>query len=264
MKTKTISIFFMISLSFLLSARTPMVDNAVASSRHRHDSDLLLDYQEPMALCLGSISLPRPLLVESVDLSLYYKGNKLPLDMSPEKTVRKFHHNKEYINKVEIKAIPYSLVEAKAVQSFHMLICENVSVSSRSNTVQHLCVPKDVSYRYFILHGARQYDENNQVDGCLWSVQEQSLHGEQAVPDNTIVFVFDADLIEGLEVKSWAQNSNVRLMPDIVIKKTATESDLKQAIVQARLAAMDLDAIHNHNLNSVKKIDKKAVVTMMS
>jgi len=203
-------------------------------------------FSEPMALSLGSVIFPEEI---NPDLSIYYKGNKLPLDVK---------------SKDEVKNVPYSLVESKSTQQFRILIAEQVLHASQDNTVQYLYVPEKVSYKFYTLSAARQYDKNNEVEGYCWTVVEELLLEDQIVPENTVIFLFDANYIEGLNVKNWSQNSNTRLLPDIMIKETVPYDNLTRAIIIARLAAMDLDAIHNHNITCVRKIEKQAVLSMIS
>ena len=84
------------------------------------------------------------------------------------------------------------------------------------------------------------------------------------MPDNTVIFLFDANLIEGLNVKSWPQNSNARILPEIIIKKSIDQQVISRAIIIARLAALELDTIHQHNMTCVKQINKQAVLSMKS
>jgi hypothetical protein len=82
------------------------------------------------------------------------------------------------------------------------------------------------------------------------------------VPDNTIIFLFNAGYIEGLEAKSWPLNSNIRLLPSIVMKKTIEAEDVARAIIEARMIAIDFDTVHHHDIQNATKIENKTVVTV--
>ena len=205
-----------------------------------------LDY-EPVAICLGSITFPRNV---TPDLNVYYKGKKLIIDV----------HSKEK----EVKLIPYSLEEKKSNQQFHMIICSECKIASKDNTVQYLHVPTNVAYKFYTLSAARQYNQDQEVDGYLWTAVEEKLLNGNIIPDNTVIFLFNADLIENLTIKSWPQNSSARILPEIVIKKSVAQEDLSRAIVEARLAAFDLDTIHDHNNQCIRQINQKAVLSLKS
>ena len=215
------------------------------------------DYEEPMALCLGDIVFNFDI---DPDLCLYYKGNKLKLDINHDKKTKKLGcmHPKKQL----MRTVPYTLNEPKATQKFHLLICSHPYFASDSNTITYLHVPKKASYKFYILSGARKYNKDNEVDGCFWTVTQERLLGDRIVPDNTIIFLFNADYVEGLEIKSWPLNSNIRLLPSIIIDKMISEEDIIRAIVQARMTAMDFDTIHHRHPKSPTKIESKTLVTI--
>ena len=82
------------------------------------------------------------------------------------------------------------------------------------------------------------------------------------IPDNTVIFLFNADYIAGLEVKSWPLNSNIRILPTIVMHKDIQPEDIVRAIIQARMIAIDFDTIHNHHVQNASKIESKTVVVI--
>ncbi len=228
------------------------------------ENDLSIDAiaeQNPMALCLGSINFPMPV---RPDLSLYYKGDKLPLDNNAEKLVRRYYQKEEDLVLAGIKNVPYSLLELKTVQKFHMLIAAEILPASQDNTIFYWYVPQGVAYKFYTLSAARHVI--HEEDFCSWSVTQEYLLQDNIIPDDTIIFLFDAQLVFGLEVKNWSQNSNVRLIPEIIIKPSASLEQITKAMNYGRLAALDVDAFHSHDFSCIKKIDdkaKRAVVTMM-
>ena len=155
-------------------------------------------------------------------------------------------------------------MELKTVQKFHIVIAAEIMPASELNTVLYWYVPQGVAYKFYTLSAARQLIQDE--DFCSWSVTQEYLLNDNIIPDDTIIFLFDAHLVFGIEVKNWAQNSNVRLIPEIIIKPSATLEQIQVAMDQGRLAAIDVDAFHDHDFSCVKKLDdkaKKAVVTMM-
>lgn len=238
MKIKTIVLTFLVTFGSLLAIQ-----------------DSLLDYEEPMALCIGDVKFHTDI---DSDLCLYYKGNKLQLDINHDKKPKKL--GQVTTKKELVRVVPYSLNEAKATQKFHLLICSRPHFASDSNTITHLHVPKNISYKFYTLSGIRQKNKENAVDDCCWAVTEESLLEDRKIPDNTIIFLFNADFIEGLEVKSWPLNSNIRLLPSIIMKKTIDSQDIVRAIVEARMIAIDFDTIHHRHAKNATKIENKTVV----
>jgi len=239
MKIKIITFIFLISSFELLFT----------------SSKPLLEYHEPMALCIGDIIFHTKV---DPDLCLYYKGNKLQLDTNYDKKSKK-------IGKVQpvqelVNIVPYSLTEAKATQEFNILICCRPEFASDQNTINYLYVPEKTPYKFYTLTAGRTHQ--NDVEGCLWVVKQEDLFDNKIIPDNTIIFLFNADFIEGLEVKSWPLHSNIRLLPSIVLKKTIDSQDVLRAIIEARLAAIDFDAVHIHRIETSSKRENKTVVVI--
>jgi len=230
MKTKIISFLIILSCSSLSLLQCSIVS---------------LDI-EPIAICLGTIAFPHSVIPHA---NIYYNGKKLPIDIDTKEK--------------RVNIIPYCLEESKSNQQFHMIICSECKIASKENTIQYLHVPKSVPYKFYTLSAARQYNKEQEVDGYLWNVHEDTLV-HNIIPDNTIIFLFNANLIEGLHVKSWPQNSNIRILPEIVIKKSVSKNDISDAMNSAALASMDLDAIHKRNITSIKQINQKAVLSLKS
>lgn len=217
----------------------------------------LLDYEEPIALCIGDIVFHTEI---DPDLCLYYKGDKLQLDTNYDKKSKKIGINHDAKQLVGI--VPYSLKEAKATQEFHILICCCPQIASHENTINYLYVPTAVMYKFYTLSAGRIYNKEDQIEECIWNVHEDYLQVDRIVPDNTIIFLFNANLIEGLEVKSWPLNSNIRLLPSIVLKKSIERNDIVRAIIEARLASVDFDAIHSPRVQGSSRRENKTVVMM--
>jgi len=204
------------------------------------------DY-EPVAVCLGSVSFPKTV---APDLNFYYKGKKLSIDV--------------YGKEKEFKIVPYSLEEQKSTQQFHMIICSECKFLPKDGTIQHLYVPQGIAYKFYTLSAARRYNENQEVDGYLWSVMEEQLLDGNIIPDNTVIFLFNANFIAGLHVKSWPQDSSARILPEIVIKDSVNQVDLSREVIISRLAAMDMDTIHKHGMTALRQINKQAVLSLKS
>jgi hypothetical protein len=217
----------------------------------------LLEYEEPMAPFIGDIVFPTNV---DPDLCLYYKGNKIQLDINHDKKSKRLG---QLLTKKElVKIVPYALNEAKATQKIHLLICQQPEFSSLDNTINYLYVPENMSYKFYTLTATRTYDSEKVAQACCWDVVEEVLAEDQIIPDNTVIFLFNANFIAGLEVKNWPLNSNIRVLPTIIMHKNIDPEDIVRAIVQARMIAIDFDTIHNHHVHNASKIEHKTVVVI--
>jgi len=224
-----------------------MIVVLVESRQDLYGSGFIAEY-DPVAICLGSVKFP--LNINNTNLNIFYKGKKLLIDVN--------HKEKE------IKSVPYSLEEEKSNQQFHMIICSECNVASKDNTVQYLYVPSYVPYKFYTLSAARSYNENKEVDGYLWTCIQEQLLDDNVVPDNTVIFIFDAHLIEGLRVKSWPYSSSARILPEIIIKKSVNSIEVYDALDKASLASLPLNAIHQRNMVCIKQMDKQSVLSLKS
>ncbi len=222
-------------------------------------SKSLLDYEEPMARCVGEIVFNTEI---DPDICLYYKGSMLQIDINHDKKSKKI--GQVVADQELVKIVPYMLQETKATQEFYIFVCNDPRCASESNTIMYYHVPVDVPYKLYKLTAARKYNDDGDVVGCMWNVTEVSLLDDRIVPDNAIVFLFNADFVEGLEAKSWPLNSNVRLLPAIMIKKSIDAEAIARAITQARLLAIDFNTVHHHHPQNATKIENKTVVTIKS
>ena len=220
----------------------------------------LLEYEEPMTLCTGSINFNTPIDADVCmhSICIYYKGNKIELDMNHDKKIKKI--GQQGLKKDPIKMVPYILNEAKATKQLHVLICCAPQFSTEMNTVHYLFVPHGVTYKFYTLTAARQF--SNGIEECTWKVDQENLSQDRIIPDNTIIFLFNAEYVEGLQPKSWPINSNARILPTIMIKKIMNTQEIMQAIMTARLAAIDFDPLHYRYPKHATKIESKTVVSI--
>lgn len=180
--------------------------------------------QDPTTLFLGNIKFPKAL--NHTDLCLYYKGQKLNTDW----------------DKNNLSA-QYSFLESKTSQTLYLLICNNVACHTKlSNTVQHLQLTDEL-YRCYHLQATRIHDEQQNVTSFSWECEECDLENG-IIPDNTVIFLFDPFLIDGLQIHTWSKNQAMRLIPTINISNNATAQEIVRAMTVARLTAIDIDTIH--------------------
>lgn len=222
-----------------------------------HASKSLLDYEEPMTQFVGEMIFNHSI---DPDLCLFYKGSMLQIDNNHDKQIRKIGQTTPQHQLVKI--VPYMLKEAKATKEIYILVCNRPQCSSEINTVMYYHIPENVSYKLYKLTATRTYDDNGEATGCTWAVAEEALFDDRIVPDNTIIFLFNADYVDGLDVKSWPVNSNIRLLPTIIMKKSIDADAVARAIIEARLLGIDFNTVHYHYAKDEKKRESKTVVTI--
>ena len=118
----------------------------------------------------------------------------------------------------------------------NILICEQVSCFAYKNNIHHLTLGTD-NYKFYRLYGMRNGDL------LSWEIEEETLE-DNYIPENTLIFVFDPDLVDGLRPVSWKKENQMRLLPDIIMDKTKSYDEFAAAMNYACLSAMDLDAYH--------------------
>lgn len=179
---------------------------------------------EPTTLFLGTIKFPEEL--NNNDLCLYYKGTKLATEWDKNNLSSQF-----------------SFVESKLSQTLYVLVCNDISCKAdKDNTIQHLHVIGD-TYLCYELQATRIYDEQDNFTSFSWDSKEIKLE-DGIIPDNTVIFLFNPNLVEGLLVHTWNKNQAMRLVPTIRILNTATSKEIIRAMTIARLKAVDIDTIH--------------------
>ncbi len=182
---------------------------------------------EPTTLFLGTIKFPTTINNEqSTDFCVYYKGVKLKTDWDK--------HN---------ASTQFSFIESRYAQTLYILICKNFGYKiDLDNTIDYLKIT-DSNYLCYELQAKRIYDQQDTLISFSWDCTPCRLN-DKVIPENTVIFLFNPDLIEGLAVHNWDTNQAMRLIPTIKINQEASAADLLKAVTIAQLTALDLDAIH--------------------
>ena len=111
------------------------------------------------------------------------------------------------------------------------------------------------------MQAKREYSkQDSQLELLTWTITEHHLP-DNIIPNNSLIFLFDPNLIAGLKVQSWKPENLFRIIPTLVIHPTATEAQIQRAMVIARLAALDIDAIHAKITNNANPTH--AILTAM-
>lgn len=184
-----------------------------------------IDPLEPTTLFLGTIKFPKAFT--NNDLCLYYKGIKLAAEWDKNNASAQF-----------------SFLESKTSQNLYILISNDIAYHADSkNTIKHLELSTK-SYLCYELQATRIYDENDTLISFSWEAKECDLNSN-IIPENTVIFLFNPDLVEGLQVFTWNKNQAMRLLPTIHVIDTEPREDLLvRSMTIAQLKALDLDNIH--------------------
>jgi len=187
----------------------------------------------------GAIEFPATL---EYDLCIFYKGQKLKLEQTgPSDTVE------------------FSFNDTKETQTIFLIITHAITcMTEESNTIEHLKLAEHHPYVCYKLQAQRQI-HNDEHQLLTWKIEECKIT-DRIIPQNSLIFLFDPNLIAGLKVQSWKPESVFRIVPTIIATPTATEKELRRATTIARLAALDIDAIH---AKTSKNSPTQAVLTAM-
>ena len=179
--------------------------------------------QDSTKLFSGSIEFP---IQMDYDLCIFYKGEKLKTEQS-----------------INNDSIQFSFVDKNETQTIFLIITHSMTcITEESNTIEHLKLTKDNSYICYKLQAQREMqDDDHQI--LTWKIEEHVLT-QRVIPQNSLIFLFDPSLIAGLKIQSWKPECVFRIVPTIIAVPTATQKELDRAITIARLAALDIDAIH--------------------
>lgn len=188
----------------------------------------------------GSIEFP---ISSDYDVCLFYKGQKLEFET---------HQSTPFVQ--------FTFVDSSKTQTLYLIITNSLSCYSKeSNNVECLCVADESSYLCYQLQGQRELDEQgNQI--LNWQSSSYYLPKGQ-IPENSVIFLFDPNLISGLKIQSWKPENVFRIIPTIVINPTSTIEQIQRALIVARLAALDIDAIHRKQ--SMNTSTTNAILTVM-
>ncbi len=178
---------------------------------------------EPTKLFSGSIEFPYK---SEYDICLFYNGQKLEFESSASSNF-----------------VQFSFLGEKNIHTLYFLITNGLTCCTKeSNNVDSLYVADEQSFICYKLEAKRESQKNSN-DLLTWNISNYDLNQGQ-VPENSIIFLFDPSLIAGLKVISWNPENLFRIIPTLLINPTATKEELHRACNIARLAAMDMDRIH--------------------
>lgn len=182
-----------------------------------------MEVRDHKKLFSGSIEFPFKM---DFDLCLFYKGEKLAIEKHTTMPV-----------------IEFSFLDTKETHIVYFIITNAITCCTEiANTLQSLQIMPESQYICYKLQATRELDEDEHML-LTWDIQEHTLK-QNIVPQNSLIFLFDPKLIAGLKVQSWKPENVFRIVPTVLINPRATMHELERAMMVARLAALDVDALH--------------------
>ena len=130
--------------------------------------------------------------------------------------------------------------------SIYIIITDNLTHCTQvANTLETLKVCTNNDYICYKLQAKRNVLEDDYTI-LTWEIFDHKLV-DNVVPVNSLIFLFDPKLIAGLKLQSWKAENIFRVIPTILVKPDASQSDIERALTIAQLAALDVKSIHAQN-----------------
>jgi len=187
------------------------------------NSFFIVSYEDKKLLS-GAIEFPQHM---DYDICLFYKGEKLST-----------------VNQKQRSIVEYSFLDQKNIYTMYLVITNSVEcLPECSNTLECLSVVQNQTYICYKFQARREYDENNILQ-LTWDVQEYILEND-FIPYNSLIFLFEPRYILGLKIHNWKSENVFRIMPTIIIKPLISVEEIERAMIIARFAALDIDALHS-------------------
>lgn len=189
----------------------------------------LIEHHEQKKLFSGSIEFPYHM---DFDLCIFYKGEKLTIEQ------QRF-----------MPAVQFSFLDSKDTHTMYLIVTNAVTCCTEiANTLQSLCITPEYEYICYKMQASREFGPDDQIV-LTWDIQDYVLE-KNIIPHNSLIVLFDPKLIAGLEVQSWKPENVFRIVPTLRVLPSAPIQAIERAMRVARLAALDIDAVHAKKMNS--------------
>lgn len=180
--------------------------------------------QEPTrtTVILGSIQFENS-LDQGLELPILYKGNEYEAKIEEKGDKKKAH---------------FELYEQSKPTELFMVITEYLTLPAQTS-IKHLSTSSAHSYRLWKLTLCDDNDTN------MWTIKElDHIKKNLSIPDATIIFFMNPEMIDHLEPTSWQQNSSIMRLPTIVFKKNISKEDVSDVAAKMKLAFLDFKFFH--------------------
>ncbi|MCF7900512.1 hypothetical protein K9K77_03310 [Candidatus Babeliales bacterium] len=130
----------------------------------------------------------------------------------------------------------FQFIGAKNPEEFHIVVTHIKTPDSP--LIKELEVPYNVPYKYYHL---KRKDDLNDIRNFRWIIYETSGNEGFNIPEDALIIVLDPTYIKELSIASWKKESNLIVLPTIVLSKDPL---LEEASIKSVLAALDTDPFH--------------------
>ncbi|MBI2344578.1 hypothetical protein HYV10_00700 [Candidatus Dependentiae bacterium] len=147
----------------------------------------------------------------------------------------------------------YSFYDVPETQTIYVIITSNLTHSTQvANTLATLKIPADTDYICYKLQAKRNVVEDEHTL-LTWEIFDHKLI-DNIIPLNSLIFLFNPNLITGLKIQSWRAENIFRVIPTILIKPNTNKEEIDRILNLAQLAALDIKAIHGQNQSNATTI----------
>lgn len=193
------------------------------------------------SLMVGTIQFPKN--IQQIPLiRIYYRGLIIPAERDEQG-----------------KKIVFKFPVTSAQTHFYLLITKNIacevrhkSAFSAHNTIEFWKVNKDTPYKFFVLYSIQDENENKQ----RWSIKKVSLDESRKIPDDSLIMLYPAELIEGMADINSFELPTVMLKPDL-LTLIGSQTKLTELSDMLMLASLDTDTFHATLSQEIIQQDKK-------
>ncbi len=186
------------------------------------------------AMYVGSIQFPR--VLERVPaVRVYFAGNKIACSINNDS-----------------KQTTFSIPSYQRNTPLYILVTEYVQWNAEENTIKYLKTNINKSYKLYLATPHKSLPGKKREDTeAHWNIQEITLDTDGKIPDNTIIVVFNPNLIDTLEGGNSITLPKLHMYNDI-IERVGTEKELHAMTEELLLASLDSDSIHKKVQHTVK------------
>lgn len=190
----------------------------------------------------GSFSAPHAVSEYISSLRVYHNGNIIELDSNGSFFLVKEPHQRDFL---------------------FIFIAE--PTQPRENTIKHLEIPADSTYKCFAVHLEAISDNKARwlLSSKTLSISATSDGKRLDIPDNAIIVATDPAYIDRIERTSCNAYGNMIQLPRIVFKKELAADTFKEAHEKIRLAFVDWDMIHTRRKTETKRLQNVLLSTYL-
>ncbi len=189
---------------------------------------------ELAAMCVGNLQWPRILEVVPA-VRIYFAGLKIACSINNES-----------------KQTTFSIPSYQRNTPLYILVTEHVRWSAEENTIKYLKTNIDRSYKLYLATPRESLPGKKRDDTeAHWNIQEVTLDANGKIPDNTIIVVFNPNLIDTFEGGNSITLPKL-CMHDDIIERIGSEKELHTMARKSLLACLDTDSIHKKTEHTVQ------------